>query len=191
MPTHADDVTQVDVEATELVRLGQELDLPAAVDEVEEDELPHVPPAHDSARERVLCAGRLRLEGLRLRPDSSDLLPVGKAVRSPHDRASLERGGSARVVVLVVVVPWPAHSVGLRRIGLRVRIGRQLERRCSAGKRPSGRADGDEIVLLVGPARLGRRLGAAQTGNPAPSGPPEAPETSGPLLHAGSLGQGS
>ncbi len=89
VPAYADDVPQVEVEASELVRLSQQLDLPAAVDEVEEDELPHVPSAHDAAGERVLGAGRLRLEGLRLGPDGSDLFPVGKAVRKGHRRASL------------------------------------------------------------------------------------------------------
>ena len=52
---------------------------------------------------------------LRLGPGGSDLLPVGKAVRSAHDRASLERSGAAGLVVLVVVVegsPTASVSVG-------------------------------------------------------------------------------
>ena len=136
---------------------------------------------------RVLGAGRLRLEGLRLRPDGSDLLPVGKAMRSAHDRASLEGCRSAGLVVLVRIVERAAHRVRFGRIDLRVGLRRQLERHRGAGKRPPGRAHRDEVVLLIRPPLLGRRLGAAQTGDPAPSGPPEAPETSGPLLHAGSL----
>src|SRR4029079_8195515 len=51
VPAHADDVAQVDVEPAQLFRLGQELDLPASVDEVEEDELSHVAATPEAAGE--------------------------------------------------------------------------------------------------------------------------------------------
>ena len=183
---HADDVAQVDVEPAQLFRLGQELDLPASVDEVEEDELPHVAAAQHPAGERVLSAGRLRLERLRLRPDGSDLVPIGEAVRSAHDRASLEGSGAAGLAVLAVIVQRLADRVGLDRVGPRVGLGRQLERCCGSWKRPAWRPDRNEVVLGVGPARLGRRI-APQPGDALSRGSPEAPESSGPLLHAESV----
>src|SRR4029453_459724 len=50
LAAHADDVAEVDVEAPQLVRLREQLDLPGAVDEVEEDQLPPVAAAHDAPR---------------------------------------------------------------------------------------------------------------------------------------------
>ena len=63
--------------------LGEQLDPPAAVDEVEERELPHLAARHHPAGEpeRLRLVRRARLELLGLGPDRSDLVPVGKALR--------------------------------------------------------------------------------------------------------------
>ena len=47
-PGDADDVAEVDVDGPGAILGDEQLDLPGAVDEVEEDELPHVPPSHDA-----------------------------------------------------------------------------------------------------------------------------------------------
>src|SRR5205085_256230 len=71
---HADDVAEVEVDSAQLVGTREELDAAAAVDEVEEHELPQVAPAEDPAREPVLRRpGAPRLEPLRLCADRADL----------------------------------------------------------------------------------------------------------------------
>jgi len=112
-PADSDDVAEVRVEVVELVGLAEKLDLPAAVHEVEEDEPPEVAAAHDAAGEPVLAACRLGLDPRRLGPGSSNLVPIGKAVRSAHDRASLERGTTPGLGVLVV----PGPLLHARRVG--------------------------------------------------------------------------
>ena len=47
----ADQVAQVEVEVPHAIALHEQLDLPAPVDEVEEDELPQVAPAHHPPRQ--------------------------------------------------------------------------------------------------------------------------------------------
>ena len=47
-PGDADDVAEVEVDRPGAILGDEQLDLPGAVDEVEEDELPHVPPSHDA-----------------------------------------------------------------------------------------------------------------------------------------------
>ena len=88
MSLHADDVAEVDVDL-----LGDQLDPPAPVDEVEEGDLPHLAPGHHPAGEAELLRLVLGawLERVGLRADRSDLVPVGKAL-GKH-RASLD--GSA------------------------------------------------------------------------------------------------
>ncbi len=65
--------------------VAHELDSPRAVDEIEEDELPHLATCHDAAREAPLqlqlSAG---LERLDLGPNGRDVVPVGEALRRGH-----------------------------------------------------------------------------------------------------------
>jgi hypothetical protein len=78
----ADDVAEVDVGD---VAAADQLDAPAAVDEVEEDELAHVAPCHDPAGEPARRLGlRAVLERLRLRADRGDLVPVRESLRRAH-----------------------------------------------------------------------------------------------------------
>ena len=82
----ADDVAEVDVDRAGAVGRAEELDLPRAVDEVEEDELavpaaPEHPPG-DAARLVAFLPG---LELLRLGPSRGDLVPLREALRQRHD----------------------------------------------------------------------------------------------------------
>ena len=47
----ADDVAEMDVDVADAPGVAHELDAPRAVDEVEEDELPHLAPRHDAPSE--------------------------------------------------------------------------------------------------------------------------------------------
>ena len=56
----ADDVAEVDVDLARALDRAEQLDAPGAVDEVEEDELPHVAARHDAAGEPALRRRRSR-----------------------------------------------------------------------------------------------------------------------------------
>ena len=78
----ADDIAEVDRDAAELIRADEKLDPPAAVDEIEEYQLPQVAPREDATREAMLLlAFRAGLELGRLGSDRGDLLPVGEPFR--------------------------------------------------------------------------------------------------------------
>ncbi len=67
---HADDVTEIGVDLPDLLGLDEQLNPTAAVDEVEEDQLPHVAPSHDAAGDReVLVQGLAWLGSLGLLAD--------------------------------------------------------------------------------------------------------------------------
>ena len=74
----ADDVAEVDVD---LAR--EQLDPPAAVDEVEEGDLPHLAPREHAAREakRLRVVGGAGLDRVGDLADGRDFVPVGKALR--------------------------------------------------------------------------------------------------------------
>ena len=101
-PAGADDVAEVDVDVAGASRVAHELDAPGAVDEVEEDELPHLAPRHDAAREPLvpssLGAG---LELLGRGANVGDRDAIGKALRR-HQGETLSGCGR----------PKPASQVG-------------------------------------------------------------------------------
>ena len=77
----ADDVAEVEVDGPGALLGDEQLDLPGAVDEVEEDELPHVPPSHDPPSDAPRLAGLLPgLDLLCLDPDRCNLVPIGKTL---------------------------------------------------------------------------------------------------------------
>ncbi len=82
MPDHADDVTEIDLEAFHAARLDEQLDLPAPVDEIDEDEPTHIPAGHDAPRHAhrglELASG---LERVRLGADAGDVDAVGESLR--------------------------------------------------------------------------------------------------------------
>ena len=89
-PGHAHDVTEVDVDLAGATGVAEKLDPAGAVDEVEEDELPHLAAGHDTAGEPALLARLVsRLEPLCFGTDCGDLVAVGEALGEAHRRASL------------------------------------------------------------------------------------------------------
>ena len=85
-----DDVTQIDVDRAGAARITEELDAPRTVDEVEKNQLPHLPAPHYAPRKAPLVIGlAARLEPLRLGPNGRDVVPVRETLRQPHRRASL------------------------------------------------------------------------------------------------------
>ena len=75
-PGDADDVPEVDVDRPGAILGNEQLDLPGAVDEIEEDELPHVPPGHDTPGQPPRHADLLPgLDLIGVHPNGSDLLP--------------------------------------------------------------------------------------------------------------------
>ena len=81
----ADDVAEVDVDLARDLGGAHQLDAAAAVDEVEEDELPHVAARHHASGEAALrLGGRAVGERLRVGADGGDLVAVGKALRGGH-----------------------------------------------------------------------------------------------------------
>ncbi len=78
----AHDVAEVDVDRAGPILLAEELDPPGAVDEVEEDDLPHVAAGHDAARNAYRAvAGLAGLERLGGRAPGGHVVPIGKALR--------------------------------------------------------------------------------------------------------------
>ena len=81
----ADDVAEVDVDRRRSDPVAEELDPPGAVDEVEEDDLPHVAAGHDAAGEPPrlveLASG---LDPVGRRADIGDGVAIRKALRSRH-----------------------------------------------------------------------------------------------------------
>ena len=77
VPADADDVAEVDVD----LRSGEQLDPAAAVDEVEEDDLPHLAPRHHAAREPE-------------RAVDSSVRPASSCSRLGADRAISSRSGN-------------------------------------------------------------------------------------------------
>jgi len=78
----------VKVELSRPLCRADQLDAARAVDEVEEDELPHFAARHDPAGQPAL--GRVvactRLEPLGFGPDGRNLVPVGETLGSGHGR---------------------------------------------------------------------------------------------------------
>ena len=89
-PVDADDVAEMDVDLAGLLNRAQQLDAPAPVDKVEEDELAHIAAGEHSSCEAALrLPRRAVLELFRLGADGGDLVAVRKAFRRGHRRASL------------------------------------------------------------------------------------------------------
>ena len=81
----ADDVAEVDVDVPDATRVAHELDSPGPVDEIEEDELPHLAPRHDATGEAPrfveLAAG---LDRVGRGADVDDGVAIGEPLRSRH-----------------------------------------------------------------------------------------------------------
>ena len=76
IPVDTDDVAEVEVDRPRAILGDEQLDLPGAVDEVEEDELPHVPPGHDPPSHAPRLAGFLPgLDLISVRANGSNLAP--------------------------------------------------------------------------------------------------------------------
>ena len=86
---HTDDVAEVDVDLAGALDRAEELNPAAAVDEVEERQLPHVAARQDAARQAALgvglCAG---LETRGFLADARDLVAIGEALGRGHPRES-------------------------------------------------------------------------------------------------------
>src|SRR5437868_3002906 len=81
------DVAEVDVDVPRLLRVAQKLDAPGAIDEIEEDELPHVPPSeHPPGEPPLRLRGDAVLERLGLCANSSDLVAIPEVLRRAHRR---------------------------------------------------------------------------------------------------------
>jgi hypothetical protein len=81
----ADDVTEVEVDAAELVRPDEQLKPPAPVDQVEEHQLAHVAARHDPPREAMGAVGLVAgVEPLGLRPSRRYVDAVWKSLRERH-----------------------------------------------------------------------------------------------------------
>src|SRR5438270_8420809 len=79
------DVAEVDVDVPRLLRVAQKLDAPGAIDEIEEDELPHVPPSeHPPGEPPLRLRGDAVLERLGLEANRSNLVSVAKVLRRRH-----------------------------------------------------------------------------------------------------------
>ena len=82
----ADDVAEMHVDLARALDRAEQLDPPAAVDEVEEDELAHVAARHHAAGEAALRVGGCAVvEWLSLGANARDLVAVGEALRRGHD----------------------------------------------------------------------------------------------------------
>ena len=82
-PCHSDDVAEVDVDLAGARCVAQKLDPRAAVDEVEEDELPHAAaPEHTAGDAHGLAGLGSRLERLGTGPHRLDRDSAGKPLRS-------------------------------------------------------------------------------------------------------------
>src|SRR5919197_2194547 len=101
----ADDVSKVEVDLAGAARVAEQLNPPPAGDEIEENELAHLPPGHHPARQAALlarfCPG---LELLRLRPDRGYLFAAGKSLRQAH------RSGEPNEPAVVTVSTLQRHS---------------------------------------------------------------------------------
>ena len=87
LPIDADDVAEVHVDGAGAVGGAEQLDAARAVDEVEEDELPHLAPREHAAREAALLGPLVAgLERAGLGVDGGDLVAVGKALRPSSAR---------------------------------------------------------------------------------------------------------
>ena len=84
-PGDADEVAEVHVDLARALDRAEQLDAPGAIDEVEEDELPHVAARHHAPGEPPLRLGRRPvLERVGFIPDGGDLVAAGKALRGGH-----------------------------------------------------------------------------------------------------------
>ena len=73
------------LDVSHLPGVAEQLDAAGAVDEVEEDELPHLAAGHHAAREAArLVELAAVLERLDLGPNGRDLVPIRKARRRGH-----------------------------------------------------------------------------------------------------------
>src|SRR5205807_973504 len=98
----SDDVPEIEVDRPRLRGVAEELDSRTAVDEVDEDQLPHLPPGEGAPRDsHGLARLRPRLEPLRFGPHRGYRHGVGEALRG-HVRSlgcgavtdeATERGG--------------------------------------------------------------------------------------------------
>ena len=96
LPRGADDVAEVDVDLARPFGRAEQLDPARAVDEVEEDELPHVAPGHHTAGDAQRLVGVLaRFERLGGRAHGGDVVPVmkalGQAAHGGESRGTLRR----------------------------------------------------------------------------------------------------
>jgi hypothetical protein len=83
----ADHVAEVEVDLAHAAGVAQQLDPAGAVDEVEKDELAHVPACHHAPGDAALLRGFLAVaERLDLGPHRGDLDAVGKALGHGHGR---------------------------------------------------------------------------------------------------------
>src|SRR5262249_40093189 len=78
----ADDIAEVHVNRSRSCGRTEQLDAPRTVDEIEEDELPHVAARHHAAGEpaRLRAFDAVR-ERVRLLADGGDLVAVGESLR--------------------------------------------------------------------------------------------------------------
>ena len=104
-PGDADDVAEVEVDGPGAILGHEQLDLPGAVDEVEEDELPHVPPSHDPPGHPP----RLAAPPPRPRP----------AQRRPERKQSASRSGNllGKAIARESKHPFRARSLALNDAG--------------------------------------------------------------------------
>ena len=81
LPRRSEDVAEVDVHLARALGRAEQLDPARAVDQVEEDELAHVAPRHDSARYPHRLVGVLAgLECLGGHPHGGHVIPIGEAL---------------------------------------------------------------------------------------------------------------
>src|SRR5262249_53906208 len=85
-----DHVAEMDVELAGPARVADQLDAARAVDQVDEDELPHPAARHGASRDPA-CLIQLaaRLERLALGEHARDIVPIGEALGRGHDRGRL------------------------------------------------------------------------------------------------------
>src|SRR5256885_581854 len=89
-------VARVAVDAPLLPGVAKKLDAPGAIEEMEEDELPHAPPSeHPPGEPPLRLRGDAVLERLRLEANRSNLVSVAKVLRRRHRRESTARNARA------------------------------------------------------------------------------------------------
>ena len=172
LPVDADHVAEVDVDLAGARGRAQQLDAARAVDEVEEDELPHVTPRHHAPGEAPRLGGlRPALERLGLGANLGDLVAVRIALRRAlaHGRLTIAQACGPSFGVSpsrTVRKPWPLVErevvlvVGQQDGRHAVALGRGdagREQRTADPLAAGGRLDADAGEV---PVRAGDRLRA-------------------------------